>query len=59
MNFKKDFQGSYIKCYFYVTPYFYLTIKNLLCQGIIDKIFKICYLRVTIRNIPNIGTFLA
>ncbi|CAM7722680.1 hypothetical protein KLQUMMO235M1_07820 [Klebsiella quasipneumoniae subsp. quasipneumoniae] len=37
MNFKKDFQGSYIKCYFYVTPYFYLTIKNLLCQGIIDK----------------------
>ncbi|MBW4947324.1 hypothetical protein, partial [Klebsiella pneumoniae] len=58
MNFKKDFSWSYIKCYFYVTPYLYLTIKTLLCQEIIDKIFKICYLRVTIRNIPNIGTFL-
>lgn len=40
-------------------PIPYLTIKTLLCQEIIDKIFKICYLRVTIRNIPNIGTFLA
>lgn len=50
---KRIFQGSYIKCYFYVTPYPYLTIKTLLCQEVIDKIFKICYLRVTIRNIPS------
>lgn len=39
-------------------PYSYLTIKTLLCQEIIDIIFKMCYLRVTIRNIPSMGTFL-
>jgi hypothetical protein len=34
-------------------PIYYLTIKTLFCQDIIDKIFKMCYVRVTIRNIPS------
>ncbi|HIA9106787.1 TPA: hypothetical protein ACWSQU_004777 [Klebsiella pneumoniae] len=59
MNFKKDFSGELHKNVTFTQPHnLILPSKTCSVKGSLTKIFKICYLRVTIRNIPNIGTSL-